>query len=182
MPVVANDRSWDPRAVRSFLPGEGVTGATYQAGRPLVIGDYPAFAHAVPTAVAQGLKSGVAIPLAIGRRRVGVLSARSYRHVPWTRQHVRLLTLLGSVAAPALEASRNEARASLLRLTPRETQVLAELTAGRSARRIARDSGLSEATVRSHIRSVLGKFGVSSQLAAVVLARDLGFMPGGFRD
>jgi DNA-binding CsgD family transcriptional regulator len=74
---------------------------------------------------------------------------------------------------------------SALRLTPKETQVLADLMAGRNAKSIARASGLSEATVRTHIRSVLAKFGVNSQLAAVVLARDLGFDPmtsylGGF--
>src|SRR5215472_16236674 len=95
-PVVANDRGWDVRAVRSFLPGQGVTGATYQLGRPLVIDDYPVSPHAVPTAVAQGLKSGVAVPLKIGRSRVGVLSARSYRHLPWTQQDVRLLALVAS--------------------------------------------------------------------------------------
>jgi DNA-binding CsgD family transcriptional regulator/putative methionine-R-sulfoxide reductase with GAF domain len=176
-PVIANDRGWDVRAVRSFLPGEGVTGATYQLGRPLIVRDYPESQHAVPTAVAQGLKSGVAVPLRIGRRRVGVLSARSYRHLPWTQRDVRLLATIASIAAPALESASSAARVSRLRLTPKETQVLADLMAGRSAKSIARASGLSEATVRTHIRSVLAKFGVSSQLAAVVLARDLGFEP-----
>jgi DNA-binding CsgD family transcriptional regulator/putative methionine-R-sulfoxide reductase with GAF domain len=174
-PVVANDRGWDVRAVRSFLPGEGVTGATYQAGRPLIVRNYPVSQHAVPTAVAQGLKSGVAVPLKVGARRVGVLSARSYRHLPWTQQDVRLLALIASIVAPSLEVASSAARISRLRLTPKETQVLADLMAGRNAKTIARDSGLSEATVRSHIRSVLAKFGVNSQLAAVVLARDLGF-------
>jgi DNA-binding CsgD family transcriptional regulator len=98
---------------------------------------------------------------------------------------VRLLALVASVVAPALEAASSAARVSALRLTPKETQVLADLMAGRNAKSIARASGLSEATVRTHIRSVLAKFGVNSQLAAVVLARDLGFDPmtsylGGF--
>jgi DNA-binding CsgD family transcriptional regulator len=176
-PIRANDQGWDVRAVRTFLPGEGVTGATYQLGRPLIVRDYPGSKHAVPTAVAQGLKSGIAVPLKIGRRRIGVLSARSYRHLPWTQQEVRLLSLLGSIVAPALETASNASRVSRLRLTPRETQVLADLMGGRSAKTIARAGGISEATVRSHIRSVLAKFGVSSQLAAVVLARDLGFDP-----
>jgi DNA-binding CsgD family transcriptional regulator len=176
-PIRANDQGWDVRAVRTFLPGEGVTGATYQLGRPLIVRDYPASRHAVPTAVAQGLKSGVAVPLKVGRRRIGVLSARSYRQLPWTQQEVRLLSLIGSIVAPALEAASSESRVSRLRLTPRETQVLADLMHGRNAKTIAHTGGVSEATVRSHIRSVLAKFGVSSQLAAVVLARDLGFDP-----
>jgi DNA-binding CsgD family transcriptional regulator len=184
-PIMANDPGWDTRAIRTFRPGQGVTGATYELGRPLIVRDYPISQHAVPTAVAQGLKSGVAVPLTIGRRRVGVLSARSFRHLPWTQQDVRLLALVASVVAPALEAASSAARVSALRLTPKETQVLADLMAGRNAKSIARASGLSEATVRTHIRSVLAKFGVNSQLAAVVLARDLGFDPmttyfGGF--
>jgi DNA-binding CsgD family transcriptional regulator len=178
-PVMANDPGWDLRAVRTFQPGQGVTGATYQSGRPLIVRDYPVSAHAVPTAVAQGLKSGVAVPLRVGRRRVGVLSARSYRHLPWTQQDVRLLSLVASIVGPALELSTNAARVSRLRLTPKETQVLADLMVGRSAKSMARTSGLSESTVRTHIRSVLAKFGVNSQLAAVVLARDLGFDPTG---
>jgi DNA-binding CsgD family transcriptional regulator len=184
-PIMANDPGFDVRAVRSFQPGQGVTGATYQLGRPLIVRDYPVSQHAVPTAVALGLKSGVAVPLKIGRRRVGVLSARSYRHLPWTQQDVRILALIASVIAPALEGASSAARVSQVRLTPKETQVLADLMAGRNAKTIAHASGLSEATVRTHIRSVLAKFGVNSQLAAVVLARDLGFDPmttyfGGF--
>jgi len=184
-PIMANDPGWDMRAIRTFQPGQGVTGATYQLGRPLIVRDYPISQHAVPTAVAQGLKSGIAVPLKIGRRGVGVVSARSFRHLPWTQQDVRLLALVASVVAPALEAASSAARVSALRLTPKETQVLADLMAGRNAKSIARASGLSEATVRTHIRSVLAKFGVNSQLAAVVLARDLGFDPittyfGGF--
>jgi DNA-binding CsgD family transcriptional regulator len=174
-PVTANDPGWDVRAIRSFLPGEGVTGATYQAGRPLIVRDYPASPHAVATAVRQGVRSGVSVPIMVGPRRVGVLSARSFHHLPWTPRHARLLSLVASVIGPGLEAARSQARASGLRLTAREAQVLADLTAGKSARSIARQCRLSEATVRTHIRSVLGKLGVNSQLAAVALARDLGF-------
>jgi DNA-binding CsgD family transcriptional regulator len=181
-PVTANDPGWDVRAVRSFLPGEGVTGSTYQSGGPQVIRNYPTSPLAVPSAVQQGIKSGVAVPVMVGRRRLGVLSARSFRHVAWTQQHARLLTLIASVVAPGLEAARSDARASRLRLTPREAQVLADLTVGKSAKSIARQAQLSEATVRTHIRSVLAKLGVNSQLAAVALARDLGFTPYGSVD
>jgi DNA-binding CsgD family transcriptional regulator len=176
-PIMANDPGWDRRAIRTFRPGQGVTGAAYERGRPLIIRDYESSRHAVPTAVAQGLKSGIAVPLKIGRRSVGVLSARSFRHLPWSQQDVRLLSLMAAVMAPALESATSAAGVTGLRLTPKETQVLADLMGGRSAKSIARASGLSESTVRTHIRSVLAKFGVNSQLAAVVLARDLGFEP-----
>ncbi|TDD18294.1 helix-turn-helix transcriptional regulator [Nonomuraea diastatica] len=55
-------------------------------------------------------------------------------------------------------------------LTPREQHVLGALIAGRSAAEIAVANQVSMPTVRSHIRAVLTKLGVSSQLAAVALA------------
>lgn len=71
--------------------------------------------------------------------------------------------------AAALRGRENEAR-RFSALTPRERDVLGELLAGRSAARIAEADQVSLATVRSHIRAVLTKLGVSSQLAAVALA------------
>jgi DNA-binding NarL/FixJ family response regulator len=56
-------------------------------------------------------------------------------------------------------------------LTEREQFVLAELIEGHCAEEIARDSVVSISTVRSQIKSILHKLGVSSQLAAVALAR-----------
>ncbi len=55
-------------------------------------------------------------------------------------------------------------------LTSAERRVLFALTTGRSPQAIAEDLVVSLATVRSHIRSVLRKLGVRSQLAAVALA------------
>ncbi len=65
---------------------------------------------------------------------------------------------------------------SLLLLTSSERRVLYFLTAGRSAQEIADDLVVSLATVRSHIRSVLRKLGVRSQLAAVAVANSRGLM------
>jgi two-component system nitrate/nitrite response regulator NarL len=61
------------------------------------------------------------------------------------------------------------------RLTPREKQVLGGLLEGRSAEVIARDWVVSETTVRTQIRGVLTKLGVSSQLSAVAAARSAGW-------
>lgn len=60
-------------------------------------------------------------------------------------------------------------------LTPREKQVLAALIAGHNVREIARESVVSEATVRTQVKSILGKLEVSSQLAAVGLAHHVGW-------
>lgn len=66
-------------------------------------------------------------------------------------------------------------------LTAREQSVLAELVEGRAAETIAEDLSVSLPTVRTHIRSVLLKLGVRSQLAAVAMARTAGWPgpPGG---
>jgi DNA-binding NarL/FixJ family response regulator len=63
------------------------------------------------------------------------------------------------------------------RLTPREQHVLASLMRGKPAAVIAVESLVSEATIRSQIRAVLTKLGVSSQLAAVSTAREAGWQP-----
>jgi DNA-binding NarL/FixJ family response regulator len=54
-------------------------------------------------------------------------------------------------------------------LTQREQQVLGGLLTGRTAAEIARTKHISMPTVRSHIRAVLTKLGVSSQVAAVAV-------------
>jgi DNA-binding NarL/FixJ family response regulator len=71
------------------------------------------------------------------------------------------------------EAERAEALAVLGRLTPREREVLDALAAGTSADEIAAAAVVSLTTVRSQIRSILGKLGVHNQLAAAARARDL---------
>ena len=64
---------------------------------------------------------------------------------------------------------------ALLGLTAGERRVLFYLTEGWAAQDIADELVVSLTTVRSHIRSVLRKLGVRSQLAAVAVAngRDL---------
>lgn len=59
---------------------------------------------------------------------------------------------------------------ALDRLTVRERDTLAQLMAGASAAQIAVRHSLSLHTVRSHIKSVLAKLGVGSQVAATALA------------
>lgn len=62
-------------------------------------------------------------------------------------------------------------------LTPREQEVLAGLMRGRQVRDIARHGVVSEATVRTQVKSILHKLEVSSQLAAVGLASRAAWSP-----
>ena len=62
-------------------------------------------------------------------------------------------------------------------LTAREKAVLGELMQGHTVRDIATSSVVSEATVRTQVKSILAKLEVSSQLAAVGLANSAGWRP-----
>jgi len=66
--------------------------------------------------------------------------------------------------------------APFTQLSRREDEVLRALADGQSAATIASSAFVSEATVRTQIRAVLTKLGVSSQLQAVALARRAGWL------
>ena len=70
-------------------------------------------------------------------------------------------------------------RDRLAALTSREQEVLGQLMLGHPVRDIARSSVVSEATVRTQVKSILAKLDVSSQLAAVGLAHHAGWHPPG---
>jgi two-component system nitrate/nitrite response regulator NarL len=73
---------------------------------------------------------------------------------------------------------RTEALLPFGRLSRWETEVLRRLVEGCSVGQVATDAFVSEATVRSQVRSVLMKLGVNSQLAAVALAIRAGWTGG----
>lgn len=75
------------------------------------------------------------------------------------------------LAAHRAEESRDQHRRALLdRLSAREQAVLEALVDGQSVGRIAATFVVSEATVRTQVRSILAKLGVNSQLEAVAIA------------
>lgn len=71
----------------------------------------------------------------------------------------------------------SEAGAPFERLTRREAVVLARLMEGVPVERIASESYVSVATVRTQVRAILMKLGVSSQLEAVARANRAGWSP-----
>ncbi|MBO0841569.1 MAG: response regulator transcription factor [Nocardioides sp.] len=72
-----------------------------------------------------------------------------------------------------------ELRGRIERLTKRESEVLGHLMRGHTVHEIAVQSVVSEATVRTQVKSILAKLGVSSQIAAVGLAHRVGWRPPG---
>ncbi len=70
-----------------------------------------------------------------------------------------------------------EHRRRLALLSPRERAVLGELMAGHTIREIAGRDVVSEATVRTQVRTILHKLGVSTQIAAVGMAHRVAWRP-----
>jgi DNA-binding NarL/FixJ family response regulator len=101
-----------------------------------------------------------------------VLDVVAQRPVLSTAQRYELMAELRCA-----RATRSKSLAPFKALTPRERAVLAALAHGQRAETIAAAAFLSEATVRSQIRCVLAKLGVSSQLEAVALAWTVGWFP-----
>lgn len=72
-------------------------------------------------------------------------------------------------------AAVSELQDRLNRLTVREAEVLGQLMDGRQVRQIAETSVVSEATVRTQVKSILSKLEVTSQIGAVGLAHHAGW-------
>ena len=105
-------------------------------------------------------------------------TARGLRHVVITTVsasdrdtplYLHVLRDEGPAERPSEEAHKGP-------LSRRQLRVLELLAEGRRARDIAVTLGLSETTVRNHIRAVLSRLGCHSQLQAVVEARRRGLI------
>ena len=71
------------------------------------------------------------------------------------------------VKGGTLESGRPERFSSL---TPREFEILRHLAEGQSNKEIARDLGITDGTVKLHVRSILRKLEVRSRVEAAVIA------------
>jgi DNA-binding CsgD family transcriptional regulator len=80
-------------------------------------------------------------------------------------------SIMPQMSSRSLVSVLPKADVYLSRLTWRELQTLAALMEGRSTSQIAEGFGISETTVRTHVKSILAKLGVHSRLEAVAVAR-----------
>jgi DNA-binding NarL/FixJ family response regulator len=77
---------------------------------------------------------------------------------------------------PRVALDRLAERMPTVELTPRETEVLACITQGRSNREIAEDLRIAEKTVRIHVSSVLDKMGARDRTQATIYALQRGLI------
>ncbi|NYF80548.1 response regulator [Granulicella arctica] len=82
----------------------------------------------------------------------------------------------GKSRVPAVVAERLAGRLSGPSLTERETDVLKQIVLGRSNKEIGTALFISEATVKTHINSLLGKLGVSDRTQAARTALQRGIV------
>lgn len=64
-------------------------------------------------------------------------------------------------------------------LSERETDVLRLVAVGKANKEIARELGIGEKTVKTHVSSVLGKLGLASRTQAALHAVRIGLVPAG---
>jgi len=86
--IAASQDAGSEDGTSELRPGQGVSGGAFERGEVVAIAN------------------AIATPLFVGERIVGALSAASGSPRRFTSQEVRMLSLLGSEVAPALEASR----------------------------------------------------------------------------
>lgn len=87
---------------------------------------------------------------------------------------------LTGVLAKAVQGERSLApvRApALAELTPREREILCHLAEGQSNKVIARNLGISDGTVKLHVKAILRKLAVHSRVEAAVIAVEQNIAP-----
>jgi DNA-binding NarL/FixJ family response regulator len=72
--------------------------------------------------------------------------------------------------------SRDHVQAALGQLTPREQEVLRAVAAGLSNAEIAEQLVVSDATIKTHVGSVLAKLNLRNRVQAVIFAYDIGLV------
>ena len=82
----------------------------------------------------------------------------------------------GRASVPPSIAEKLAARVGSQDLTTRELRVLERIVAGRANKEIGQDLNITEATVKSHINSLLGKLGVEDRTQAAVVALQRGIV------
>ena len=122
-----------PSTVRA---GEGASGLAFERRDAVSVDDYGTWNLAVP-ANAGLVKSALSVPLLVGDRAIGALTAASLRPRAFTPEQTQLLQLLASEIAPTLEAGRLFNQVERERL---EAEALAEAGKLIAAGTVARDA------------------------------------------
>jgi DNA-binding CsgD family transcriptional regulator len=111
------------------------------------------------------VRSSVYFPLATEGGVVGLTYLASFRPSAFSHQDELVLAALAKHASGAYR--RLEASVHRLRLSPRQSQVLALIASGLSDKEVAERLGLAHRTVRTHVDRMLREHGLRSRTEAV---------------
>jgi len=90
-----------------FPADEGLAGEVLASHQSRVVEDYPAYAHALPTFVAIGVRSAAAAPVLAGDRALGVLTVASLGHDrAFAEPQVRLVEAIARQLGIAVQRER----------------------------------------------------------------------------
>ncbi len=78
------------------------------------------------------------------------------------------------MTAPVRETPMDDDEGPFSELTPRETEILCLLAEGQSNKLIARNLGISDGTVKLHVKAILRKLSIHSRVEAAVMAVEHG--------
>jgi LuxR family maltose regulon positive regulatory protein len=152
--------------IRPVLPYTVVEAWLLVAGAALATDDRPAARHAMQTALGLAEPLDALRPFAL----VGPdLRAVLVDQLGGTEDR-------GAFAVRALAAGRDAARHPAAELSAREREVLARLPSLHNLDEIADDLDVSLNTIKSHVRAIYGKLGVSSRRTAVLTAHEQGLL------
>ena len=94
-------------------------------------------------------------------------------------QNVVAKELIGSltniIQGKPQEQEKIEPATPLSELTPREQEIIEHIAEGESNKVIARNLGISDGTVKLHVKAILRKLGVHSRVEAAVIAVEHGY-------
>jgi two-component system, NarL family, nitrate/nitrite response regulator NarL len=82
--------------------------------------------------------------------------------------------LIDAIRKPII---KDEPDKQVIKLTPRESEIIGMLAGGESNKSIARTLDLAESTVKIHVQGILRKLNISSRVQAAVYASEHGLIP-----
>jgi PAS domain S-box-containing protein len=161
----------------ALRPGEGAAGRAFDSAQPVLVDDLritDAGLGRGEAAARMGLQAALAIPVVGQHGPLAVLSYYSHERHELTERLVRTLTTIGRELGRFLERRRADLGPGPI--SPRELDVLRLAADGNSGPEIARQLGLSPATVKTHFENIYDKLGVSDRAAAVAHAMRIGLI------